>query len=233
MADALPEPPWRRVRPRARRKPLTREAIVEAALRLLDREGLDAVSMRGVSEELGTGAASLYWHVTDKEELLDLVFDRIIGELELPKTRRGRTWQDQVKAFAREMRRVLKDHRDVARITLARIPTGPNALTVSDWLLGVLRAAGLPPRVIALGVDAFFLYLNAFSFEEAVPFRAAGTTDPEEGFRLLEEYLTSLPPERFPNYAALARDMTAGDFDERFEFGLDLLVRGLEAQTAR
>ena len=84
--EPTPEPPWAQ-RPEgrpARRVSLTREGIVDAALVVLDREGLDGFSMRAVAEELGTGAGSLYWHVRGKEELLNLMVDRVIGTLEVP-----------------------------------------------------------------------------------------------------------------------------------------------------
>src|SRR5215472_7094770 len=83
----VPPPPWQRVPQRAagrRRDPITREAIVETALRLLDGEGLDALSMRRIADELDTGAASLYWHVGSKDGLLDLIFDHVVGEVEVP-----------------------------------------------------------------------------------------------------------------------------------------------------
>ncbi len=227
-AEAIPEPPWRRIRKAATRRPLTRDAIVETALRILDHDGVDAVSMRAVAEELGTGPASLYWHVADKDELLDLVFDRIVGEVELPVSKGP--WQEQLKEFARSIRSVYSSHRDVARITLARIPTGPNAMVRMDWMLGVMRSAGLPGRVIALGSDAALLYVNAFCYEESIPFRAAGSSG-TEALELLENYFASLPPDRFPNFTALSPDMTGADFDERFEFGLDMVLGGIEAMA--
>ena len=86
MAGA-PEPPWWRTRgdaSRGERRPLTRDAIVEAALAVLDRDGLSGLSMRRLAQELGAGAASLYWHVGNKEELLSLMLDRIVGESRPP-----------------------------------------------------------------------------------------------------------------------------------------------------
>ncbi len=186
--------------------------------------------MRAVAEELGTGPASLYWHVANKDELLDHVFDEIIGEVSLPETRGP--WQEQLKELAREIRRVMNAHRDVARITLARIPTGPNALVVMDHMLGVMRRAGIPDTAIALGSDAAMLYVNAFCYEESVPFRAVGTTSEiQDSAQMLDEYLRSLPAETFPNFVALAPVMTSGDFEDRFEFGLDLVIRGLASHA--
>ena len=91
-----PEPPWRRPQPPPR-APITREAIVEAALVVLDRVGMDGLSMRRVAEELGTGAASLYWHVRNKEELFQLIFDRVTREIVLPEPDPAR-WKEQLKA---------------------------------------------------------------------------------------------------------------------------------------
>src|ERR671925_750663 len=119
MAAPVPEPPWWRQREEAQRRPLTRDAIVEAALVVLEREGMNGLSMRKVAEELGTGAASLYWHVGDKEELLSLLLDRIVGEAELPEPRRE-DWRQQVKETAREARRLLTSHRDAAQLSMGR-----------------------------------------------------------------------------------------------------------------
>src|SRR5262245_45334246 len=99
----VPEPPWRKsTRRAARRQPLSREAIVEAALRVLDAEGVDALTMRRVATELGTGAGALYWHVASKEELLILLIDQVAGELDLPEPDPDR-WQEQLKEVGREM----------------------------------------------------------------------------------------------------------------------------------
>src|SRR3954453_3457632 len=99
MGAAVPEPPWWRQRgesARGERRPLTRDAIVEAALALLEREGMQGLSMRKLAQELGAGAASLYWHVGDKEELLSLMLDRIVGEAEVREPS-GEDWREQVK----------------------------------------------------------------------------------------------------------------------------------------
>jgi AcrR family transcriptional regulator len=228
MAEAIPEPPWWQTReePRAERRPLTRDAIVEAALTVLEREGMAGLSMRKVAEELGTGAASLYWHVRDKEQLLSLLLDRIVGEAEVPDPDPER-WQEQLKETMRAARRLLKKRRDAAQISLGRIPAGPHSLPVLERNLAVAAASGLPPRVIALASDMWALYVGAFAYEESLrvpPLGDEGATAQQMG-----EFFRSLPPERFPNLVALADDLVAGDEDERFEFALELLVRGLEA----
>jgi AcrR family transcriptional regulator len=224
---AVPDPPWWRRReesPRAERKPLTRDAIVEAALALLERDGLQGLSMRRLAQELGTGAASLYWHVGDKEELLSLMLDRIVGEAEVIEPD-PENWQEQVKEMLRATRRLMRKRRDAAQISLGRIPAGPNSLPVMERTLAVLAAAGLPARVISYAADMFALYVGGFAYEESMPPRG----DPAA----LGAYFASLPRDRFPTLASLAPDLTAGDADERFEFAIELLVRGLEAMAER
>lgn len=217
----VPDPPWWRRRPAAARdkQPLTRDAIVEAALVLLERDGLGGLSMRRLAQELGAGAASLYWHVSDKEELLGLLLDRIVGETELPEPD-PEHWQDSVKELARAVRRHLLARRDAAALSLGRVPAGPNSLPTLERNLAVLAASALPPHVIAYAADMFALYIGAFAFEESMH-----TGVPDE----LGDYFASLPPEDFPTLSRLARDLTTGGADERFEFALELLVRGLEA----
>lgn len=232
--QGIPDPSWRRPPKRAvnRRAPLTRQVIVDAALRLLDREGLDAVSMRRVAADLGTGAASLYWHVSDKEELLDLVFDRAIGEIEIPTPHSDR-WQGQVKDVLRDERRMLARHRDLARVALGRWPLGPNALLFSEGLLAILHAGALPARVCAYAGQLLPSYVGWFALEERIELRspAMGAASPKETLDMTRAYLASLPAERFPTLLALVDDVTADDQDERFEFGIDLLVRGLVTQA--
>lgn len=230
---AVPEPPWWRKRGSAGdadRRPLTREAIVEAALDLLDREGLAGLSMRRLAQELGTGAASLYWHVGDKEELLSLLLDRIVGEAEIPEPDPA-NWQEQLKEMARETRRRMQRHRDAAQISMGRIPAGPLSVPVLERYLAVFVAAGLPPRVIAFAADMFALYVGGFAYEESLRVPLLG--DEHASTAQLADYYRSLPPDAFPSLVGLADDLTAGDADERFEFGIELLVRGLEAMAER
>jgi AcrR family transcriptional regulator len=228
---SVPEPPWWRARgepERTERRPLTREAIVDAALVLLEREGMAGLSMRKLAQELGTGAASLYWHVGHKEELLSLLLDRIVGEAELPDPDPS-NWREQAKELARSSRRLLTKRRDAAQLSMGRIPAGPHSLPVLERYLAVLASPALPGRVIARASDMFALYVGAFAYEESLRVPALGdqSASPEQ----LAEYYRSLPPDRFPNLVRLADDLTAGDADERFEFAIELLVRGLEAMS--
>jgi AcrR family transcriptional regulator len=227
----LPLPPWQRAKlPPKPRPALSLDAIVATALRLLDEGGIEALSMRRVAEELGTGAASLYAYVANKEELLEHVLDRVIGEIELPAPDPSR-WTEQVKEGVRGMRRVLSAHRDVARFAMARIPTRANALQSMERFIAVLRAGGLPDQVVAYAADILPLYATSTAFEESMFMeRFGGEEAPDFGAFIdqLREYFAGLPRDRFPNLVELAGPLTRAEGDDRFEFGLDLLVRGLQ-----
>jgi AcrR family transcriptional regulator len=200
---------------------------------VVDREGLEATSMRRVAEELGTAPSALYWHVRNKDQLLQLVLDRVVGEIELP-PRDPANWQEQLKALAREMRRVLTSHRDIARVTMGAIPAGPNILVVVEWMHALLREAGLPDRTVAMFGDLAGLYVGAYAFEESLGLASPTGEDlpPEEVLAMLGEYWASLPQDRFPHTLALGDRLFEGGPDERFEFGLDVLIRGLESLRA-
>ncbi|MBC3841712.1 TetR/AcrR family transcriptional regulator [Streptacidiphilus sp. 4-A2] len=112
-----------------RRRALGREAIVEVALGVVDAEGMDALSMRRVAQELNTGAASLYAHVSGKEELVELVLDRVYADLVHPVPDSG-DWRAQLKDFLKQARDNLVAHNDLARAALAsNIPTLPHTWT--------------------------------------------------------------------------------------------------------
>jgi AcrR family transcriptional regulator len=222
----LPHPPWSSLHgKKPARTPLSRAAITDAAMRIVDAEGLDGLSMRRLAEELQTGPASLYAHVSGKPELLQLLIDRVAGDVVAPEPDPER-WDEQLKEFARAFRAALTAHRDLAGASLANIPTGPNAMRSIDGLLGILRAAGLPPRVIAFAADLLPQFLTVDAYEGSL-FAQRMEREPEY-FAALRTYFESLPADRYPNVAALVDELMAeGDGDARFEFGLDVIVRGL------
>jgi AcrR family transcriptional regulator len=229
--EQIPPPPWQRAPRREttrRRAPLTQEAIVETALRVLDAEGLDGLSMRRIGEELDTGAASLYWHVGSKDGLLDLILDRVIGEQEIPDPDPER-WQEQVKQVAHTMRATILRHRDIVRISVGRIPMGPNALRYSERLLAILRAGGVPDQLAVSGYLLLFSIVNGFTMDETGEGGEPPADQPphDEAAAMVRDYLATLPPERFPNLIELADHFALADPDQRYELLIDLFVDGL------
>jgi AcrR family transcriptional regulator len=235
-ASDIPPPPWQRTgkRPtKKKREPITQEAIVDKAIEVLDAEGLDGLSMRRIAEELGTGAATLYWHVGNKDGLLDLVFDRIIAEQHVPDPEPER-WQEQLKEVARNMRSAIASHRDVVELSLGRIPMGPNALTWSERALAILRSGGVPDRLALRGLWLLTSVVNGFTMDENADYTpTTGETDvTAEAAQMASKYIASLPPERFPNMVEVAHEYQAIDRDESFELLLDLFVDGLAKRAA-
>jgi AcrR family transcriptional regulator len=227
---AMPEPPWQAAaRQRTARAPLSREAIVDAALRVLDREGAAGLSMRRVADELGTGPASLYWHVANKDALIDLIIDRVAGEVPLPEPDPDR-WQEQLRDWLLGVRRVFGRHPGVAALTLGRIPTGRNVVRWAEWTLALMRGAGIPDRIAAFAGDLLGLYLGATGYEAALPPMTSPTGEPlspEETAAMVRDYFASLPADQFPNVLATLDELFGGGPDERFELGLDVILRGL------
>ncbi|MBA9004561.1 TetR/AcrR family transcriptional regulator [Thermomonospora cellulosilytica] len=227
-AFELPTPPWRKPRKGGRaRRPLSRDLIVETAQAVVRAEGLDGVSMRRVAQELGTGPASLYAHVSDKDELLELVADRIAGQIPLLEPDPDR-WREQIRESARAARRVWRSYADICRVFLGRVPTGENQLRIAENHLAIVRAGGVPDRIAAWFVDRLALFITADVLEGTVfAAKVREGWDPGEYFGQLRGYFQSLPADRFPNIVSMVDDLMDADDEQRFEFGLELMIRGL------
>ena len=238
MTDVLPPPPWKKPRRESApaREPLSVDKIVDAAFKVLDNEGLDAVSMRRVAEELHTGAASLYAHVANKEELLDLIRERVLSEIRIPEPDPAQ-WQQQLRDLAFEIQRAHANHRDIARLSLGNIPVGYHSLRLGEAMLAIMLAGGVPPRVAALATDRIALYIAADSYEGALIVARHGlnSADASERFQArlkeIHDYYRTLPPAHFPALTAHVEELMQADSDQRFAFGLDMLIRSLETYT--
>lgn len=220
---AAPEPPWRSApkRGRAPRPQLSRDVVVAAALKVVESEGGDALTMRRVADEIGVSASSLYGYVANKEELVQLVLEQIMTEVPFPAP--GQDWQDTLRTWARETLAVFRRHPGVAGLTMGRVPFGPSLLAGVERMLATLRAAGMPDQVAAFAGDLGALYVAAFAHEQDVtPVAEPGDFAAQAG-----QWLKSLPRDEYPNTVELADQIVAGDGDDRFEWGLDVLIRGL------
>ena len=188
--------------------------------------------MRRVADELDTGAASLYWHVGSKDGLLDLIFDRVIGEIEIPDPEPER-WQEQLKEVARNMRATILRHRDIVRISIGRIPMGPNSLECSERLFAIMRQGGVPDQLAVTGQHLLFAVVNGFTLDETLDLGVEGAAPvDEQAASMARDYIAALPADRFPNLVAVAEHFAFADNDKRFALLIDLYVDGL-AQRAR
>jgi AcrR family transcriptional regulator len=177
---------------------------VDAAFRVLEREGAGGLSMRRVAQELGVSAGSLYWHVASEDALIDLLIDRTASEVTLPPPDPDR-WQEQLREWVMEVRRVFQRRPGVAALTLGRVPTGPNLVRWTEWGLVLLRGAGIPDRVATYAGDPLGLYLGATAYEATLPPMQSATGEPltlEEVVGQLRDYFASMPADQFPNVVA-------------------------------
>jgi len=233
-AREMREERWRsRLDPtyKPRREPITLERIVDTAFAIMEKDGYEALSMRRIAKELGTGAASLYAHVENKAELDLVILDQLSRDFVPPEPDPAR-WREQLKDQLRAMRTAMNAHPGVARAVIGIVPTGSETMRGADGMLALLLAGGVHPQVAAWSLDLLALYVSAVSFEESVQLRAGDgrplAEQEAEYVDQLREYFTSLPADRFPHLAAHALVMTTGSGEDRFEFGLDVIVAGIE-----
>jgi AcrR family transcriptional regulator len=218
-----PEPPWLS-EPRRRGVPrpqLSREAVVTAALQVLEAEGGEALTMRRVAEQIGASASSLYGYVANKEELVQLVLDRIFEEVHVPPTG---SWQETLRQLGRAILAAYRRHRGVAALTLGRVAVTPSMLAMGERVLAELRSAGLPDEVAVFVGDLAGLYVGATAYELDVTPLAGREQDFLAQFTA---WVKSLPADKFPNTVALADKAVRGSADDRFEWGMDVIIRGL------
>jgi len=220
------------VGPRSRRDrpakaPLSQEVIVDAALRLAEREGVDAVTMRRVAQELDTGPASLYVYVSNRRHLLNLVIDQVMAEIASPVEG---TWQERLIATLQASVATLCRRRGLAQVALGTIPTGHNAMAIQEQVLELLREGGLNDLTIAWAVDLLALLVTASAAEQSIyGDRMAEGEQMEDMLRRVNDAFGALPPEQFPLITMLRPIMLTGTGDERFRWWIEVILRGLEA----
>jgi len=235
-AHRLPTLPWsRRNRHESERVPLTREQIVGAAIHVADEEGLDALSMRRLGQELNAGATSLYWHVRNKDELLDLILDEIIGEVRA-ETKPAEGWRDQLAEISRALRQVLLRHANIAPVMGERPTLGPNSIDALDWMIGILRKAGFDDLRAALASNTVINWAAGYAVFEARDPIVGPNVSEQDRAQYAEEIramLAALPADRYPNASALAPLTAKLKSEDQFEWGLQRVLDGLEADLAR
>jgi AcrR family transcriptional regulator len=205
--------------------PLSKEAVLAAGLRVLRAKGIEAVTMRAVAAELDTGAASLYVYVANRQELLNEMFDLVAGEVHLGDEPDPKRWREQLEQLVTRILETLERHHGIARVPLANIPTGPNATAVAERVIALLRAGGVDDRSIAWFLDVVFLYVNATAYETSI-YVDSGVEQERIGDDLRDQF-GRLDPDAYPNMFSMVDLLTSGTGDERFAFGLGLLIEGL------
>lgn len=212
-----------------RRRRLSPEAIIDVALRIVDKEGVDEVSMRRVAAEFDTGPASLYAYFANKDELLRRVLDRVIESIPVPE---GDDWQEVVRTYSHSVRALFGEHNDLAKLTFAHIPATDRIFEISERMLRVMIEGGVPARVATWSLDIMSLYIAADAYEAYLAGqRFAGREDfGEQMVADVVGKLTAVSPGAFPYLVKHADVLTSGTPEERFAFGIDMLIAGMAAQ---
>jgi len=201
---------------------IDRAQIVEAALELLDEQGLAGVTTRKVAARLGIKSASLYWHLRDREELLDLLSDRVVADARWPKLSLG--WRAQVEGLMVEYLRCLMAHRDAARVVAGRAPSGPHRLRGAETMLAALLKAGLREQDAVDATLVLTTYVVGFALEEASAGQVSEPTRPRR---------SSAPSiEQYPTLMSLAPLVQAPAPSSRFRPGLAVVLDGIQARVA-
>jgi AcrR family transcriptional regulator len=210
---------------RTPRVPLTRERVLHAAVALADESGSESLSMRKLGEAVGVEAMSLYHHVANKEDLLDGMIDVVFGEIDLPAG--GEDWKTAMRQRGISARRVLSRHGWAIGFMESRSSPGPATLRHHDAVLGCLRDAGFSIELAAHAFSVLDSYIYGFALQErSLPF-----TTPEETAELAQDILADLPADAYPHLAELTAQhvlQPGYDYGNEFEFGLDLILDGLE-----
>ena len=205
------------------RVPLSRELVLETAVKLADRGGLESLSMRKLGQELGVEAMALYYHFANKDEVIDGMVDLVFSEIDLPAS--GADWKAAMRQRAISLRDVLLRHRWAIGLMESRRKPGPANLRHHDAVIGSLRSAGLDMPTIAHAYTVLDSYIYGFAlFMANLPF------DPsEEVAELGQAALRAFPLDAYPNLVAYIAAMRPGyDYAAEFEYGLDLVLDGLQ-----
>ena len=211
------------------RVPLSKERVLSAAISLADERGIASLTMRKLAQVLGVEAMSLYYHVANKDDILDGMVDVVFDEIDLPSNETD--WKSAMRRRAISTRDVLSLHPWATSMMQSRINPGPALLHHHDWVIGTLREAGFSVAMAAHAFSAMDAYIYGFALQEdTLPFDT-----PEETAEIAEAFLEQFPTAEYPHLAELTIEhiMKPGyDYADEFEFGLDLILDGLEAWVA-
>jgi AcrR family transcriptional regulator len=230
-----------RGRGRNRQAPaLSRAEIVDAAIAIADAEGSGAISMRRIAQVLRAGTMSLYWHVTNKEQLLDLMLDALIGEIEVPEPTGD--WQADLRTQARNERAMLLRHAWVMDFIGGRPPLGPNTLLQMDRLLGVLDGLSLDMAAAMNVLGAVQTYVMGSVLREMQEARVQRDEEQSDVTEEAWEPMRDAWRNRLAadgRFTRVVRFLDAGidpdaaeTRDARFEFGLDCVINGISEKIA-
>jgi AcrR family transcriptional regulator len=213
----------------APRIPLTKQRVLGAAVVLADRDGVRSLSMRKLAQELGVEAMSLYHHVANKDAILDGIVDVVFSEIDLPSGEAD--WKVAMRHRAISAREALCRHPWATGLMESRSIPGPATLRHHDAVLGILRTAGFSVELAAHANSLLDSYIYGFALQEAnLPFDT-----PQETAELAQTIMAEFPADAYPHLTEMAVQhvLRLGyDYGNEYQFGLDLILDGLDRARA-
>ena len=210
------------------RPALNKARALQAAVALADRDGLGALTMRRLGAELGFEAMALYKHIADKEELLNGMVELVISEIEIPDE--GADWKEAMRRRATSARKVLTRHSWAIGLLESGASTGPSTFRYLNAIIGNLRSAGFSLENAA---HAFWL-LDSYVYGQVIQESNLAFNTSEQMTETAASTLELVSPADFPHLVAMYEDALVADYsvDTEFEFGLELILSGLEELRA-
>ena len=203
--------------------PLSRERILRAAIDLADKDGLESLTMRKLAQEMGVKAMSLYNYVTNKDDILDSMVDIVVSEIEPPKI--DGDWRDAMRRQAISAHEILLDHPWAAMALMSRINVGAAMLKYLDMTLGCLCEAGFSLEMADHARNVIDSHIYGFTLQELnFPINQSDYSE------MAAEGLSIIPADKYPYLNKLTHHVIEGSYDgiHDFEFGLELILNGLE-----
>lgn len=208
---------------------LTRDRVLDGAVALADRIGVEPLTIRKLADELDTKPMTLYHHVPNKDAILDGMVDAVFAEIDLPPHDLG--WRDALRHRCVSARQALRRHPWAVPLMESRTSPGPETLRHHDAVLASLMGGGLPTPVVAHA----YAILDAFVFGFAVQEASLPAGGESEAFgEVAEQMLTTMPTDDYPHLTRFATEhvlQPGYDFGSSFEVGLDLILDGIEAMA--
>lgn len=213
------------VKARKVREPVSRERALAKAVAIADAEGIGALTMRRLAQELGIEAMSLYHHVANKDDVLDGITDLVVGQIQVPPS--GTPWRTAMRERAISAHEVLLAHPWAATLIMSRLIVGPGITRYLDATLGRLREGGFSIHGALDAWHALDSHIYGFTMQELqLPFDSA------DNAQVSADVLPMFDPAEFPYVVEVVTEISQSGRVEHFEFGLDLLLDGLERALA-
>jgi AcrR family transcriptional regulator len=210
---------------REERPRLSRERVLCGAVAVADAGGIDGLTIRSLAQSLGVKPMSVYYYVANKDEILDGIVDLVFSEIELPEV--GGDWRAEMRRRAHSARRALRAHPWAIGLMESRTSPGPATLRHHDMVIATLRDSGFSRELTAHAYALLDSWTYGFALQEAgLPFDESGTVS-DVAEPIMERFASG----EFPHLVEMATDyylQPGYSFGDEFEWGLDLILDGLD-----